>query len=235
MEAGKLEQHDAGGEPDHERDPEARPGGRERGRDERAAQRVTARPGGVERDEVHSVPVERRSSQRVPERRARPRRRRTTLPSSTPPPLSARASRAASAATSTSRSERTTCPGRVTISVTPTPSGWNGACEKRDEPLERGRCRRRRAGERHRVLDRPLVEARRRARGDQDGERARTPPLPLPRGYAAGTRSRSADGTTSKRAGVAPIGSPSTSSGSGSAALIATEGDRSSSTFGCER
>ena len=32
------------------------------------------------------------------------------------------------AATSTSRSEKTACPGSVTIWVTPTPTGWSGAC-----------------------------------------------------------------------------------------------------------
>jgi hypothetical protein len=61
------------------------------------------------------------------------------------------------------------------------------------------------------------------------------PQPPLLRRYAAGTRSRSAAGRTSNRAGVVPIGSPSTSSGNGSAALIATVDDRNSSTFGCVR
>ena len=44
VEACELEQYDDGREPDQERDPEARPHGGQRGRDERAAQRMTARP-----------------------------------------------------------------------------------------------------------------------------------------------------------------------------------------------
>ncbi|HYQ11014.1 MAG TPA: hypothetical protein VEP92_07590, partial [Gaiellaceae bacterium] len=32
------------------------------------------------------------------------------------------------AARRTSRSEMTACPGSVTICVTPTPTGWSGAC-----------------------------------------------------------------------------------------------------------
>ena len=129
----------------------------------------------------------------------------------------------------------TTCPGNVTISAIATPTGWNGAWRRGtiDSSDVGGADGRPASG--ISVVDCPLVEAGHRARGDEAGQRAEGRARPLPRRYAAGTRSRSADGTTSKRAGVAPIGSPSTSSGSGSAALIATDEDCRSSTFGCER
>jgi hypothetical protein len=97
VQPGKLEQHDCGREPDPEQDAEARPGDGERGGDERAAERMPARPRHVERHEVHAVPVKRRPRQRVPEdelhsNRCRPRGnaadRRVASPARPEPPRS---------------------------------------------------------------------------------------------------------------------------------------------------
>ena len=63
---------------------------------------------------------------------------------------------------------------------------------------------------------------------------ARKPAAKQPSAYA-GTRTRSAPGATSKRTGVVPGCSPSSSIGSGSSASTDTTAPRSSSAFGCGR
>jgi hypothetical protein len=67
VKARELEQHGDGREPDGEWDAETRPSGRECCGNQRGAQRMTARPRRVERDEMGAVPVDRGPRQSVPE------------------------------------------------------------------------------------------------------------------------------------------------------------------------
>jgi len=168
---------------------------RERGRDERAAQRVTARPRRVERDEVDSVTVERRPGQRVPEHeldrdgdrpRRRPARRRLDPPAL--PELPGRQE---------NEQKRDDDLARQRHDLGRADAEWmKRRVQKRDEPFERGRCRGRRARKRHRVIDSPLVEAGRSACADEGGQRDEC------RGSACG------DATQPAPAGAGPPGRP---------------------------
>ena len=199
---------------EHER--EARPRGRECGGDDRAAKRVPARPGRVEGDEMDAVAGRAPGASACGGRRARRPPRRPT-------PRSRWRHAASTPPAATSRNEMTTWPGSVTIWATAAPTGWN--CAWRSGTTDSRRvggpptCRPRSGiGWSTAHWSRPV-----------SAPEATRPPSAANAAAAAAARLRSAApaavalaGTTSKRAGVVPIGSPSTSSGSGSAASIAT-------------
>ncbi len=129
----------------------------------------------------------------------------------------------------------TTCPGNVTISAIATPAGWNGAWRRGTTDSSDVGASRRPARERHQVVDSPLVEAGDCARGDEAGQRHECRRRRCSEATQRGLAAAAPTGRPRSALDVAPIGSPSTSSGSGSAALIATDEDRRSSTLGCAR
>ena len=172
-----------------------RSSGGERARDERAAQRVTARPGRVESHEVHAVPVERLPRERVPEHelqrdgdepRRRPAHRRLD-----PPP------RPEAPGGGEDEHERDDdLPGQCHDLGDRDADRVERRVEEGHDRLERRRRSRRSSRERHRVLGRPLVEAGHRARGDEAGQRAE------------GRGGRCGEATQREPAAAAPMGRP---------------------------
>ena len=169
MESRELEQHGGSREPDRERAAEAWPGRGQRRRDERAAKRVAARPRHVQADEMHTVPTQRWPRQHVAaqdldrdcaEPRHRPRRRLCGPAARPLPPRSEEDEEERDDDLSRQRDDL----GRRDT------DGMKRRVEKWHDRLERRRRRQRPAGERHRVIGRPLVEARRRPRRDETRE-----------------------------------------------------------------
>jgi hypothetical protein len=152
VEAGELEQHGDGREPEDEGDAEARPRSRERGGDDRAAESMTARPRRVEGDEVHPVPIERRPGEGMTEHELDGHDRQPDRDPSGVPQLPRRSN--------DEQKRDGDLPGQGHDLSDRGAERVELRMEKRYDRLHERRRLRRTTRERHGVIDSPLVEVR---------------------------------------------------------------------------